>query len=397
MQVSALPASTMQRVASIKSTGGSSTLMTPTKSSAARSSSSPASSSNLSKASDASLRTSRQQLPTIAGSPSVGPVGAPPKVNHHAVHHDANGHSSLHAPSNMSLSNTFNGSMREKDTPTKIPRISGRTSATSSPQSTSRNPSSAMGSSRRMSLNNSSMSNVSSNNTEVPPSPQAASFVSDFGVLEQSELGTMKPGSSAPAASTARGLAPRSSPQSISRVPRGSGIPGSSQTSSKRPVPRESLSYTGGLRKSSITSLSTTAYDPSTKESIGTFISSNTTASQRLSALSPSRSIKAKMGLPAPRIISSANSSNLQSGSPSSSRQSFSTPSPVLGLVDEDELLGDEEMMAYIRRTQARKLASGARKEDLDEMLRFPEPLPPLPPSTPTCELLHPSFISLCP
>ena len=39
-------------------------------------------------------------------------------------------------------------------------------------------------------------------------------------------------------------------------------------------------------------------------------------------------------------------------------------------------MLGDEEMMQYIKRLQARKLANGAKKEELEEMLRFPEPQP---------------------
>jgi len=58
---------------------------------------------------------------------------------------------------------------------------------------------------------------------------------------------------------------------------------------------------------------------------------------------------------------------------------SISTPSPVPA-IDEEEVLGDEEMMGYIRRQQAKKLANGARKEDLDELLRFPEPIPPASP-----------------
>ena len=72
------------------------------------------------------------------------------------------------------------------------------------------------------------------------------------------------------------------------------------------------------------------------------------------------------------------------SSSPSSSgRQSLSTPSPVPSAIDEEEMLGDEEMMAYIRRQHAKKLASGASQESLDEMLKFPEPLPPGVPSSP--------------
>jgi dual specificity tyrosine-phosphorylation-regulated kinase 2/3/4 len=71
-------------------------------------------------------------------------------------------------------------------------------------------------------------------------------------------------------------------------------------------------------------------------------------------------------------------------GSPSSSRQSLSTPSPAPSSVDEEELLGDEEMLHYIRRQQAKKMATGATQEELDEMLRFPEPLPPATPSSPS-------------
>ncbi|KAG8926030.1 hypothetical protein FRC01_009429 [Tulasnella sp. 417] len=356
MQIQALPQTTSQRVANLK---GSSTLMTPTKSTIARTQPSPA--SQMSKASDASLRSSRHQLPTIAGSPSVGPVTG------HAVAHVAPS-TSLYA----SATTTANTSYREKDTPTKIPRISGRTSTTSSPQSTHRNPA-TMTSSRRMSLNNSSMSNQSSNNTEVPPSP----LISDFGVIEQAEVG-MKAGAGVPTASSTTRA--RASPSSVSRMK--SGIPAAS-LSSKRPVPRESLTFGGNLRKSStnsVTSLSTAVSEAPSAAA------SHTTASSRLSALSPSKikMLSPKVSLPAPRLISNSTATpSLHNGSPSSGRQSLSTPSPVPSNVDEDELLGDEEMMAYIKRTQARRLASGARQEDLDEMLKFPEPSPPIPPSSP--------------
>lgn len=72
--------------------------------------------------------------------------------------------------------------------------------------------------------------------------------------------------------------------------------------------------------------------------------------------------------------------------SPSSSRQSLSTPSPVPSTVDEEELLGDEEMMQYIRRQHAKKLASGATQAELDELLKFPEPTAPTVPLSPTSE-----------
>lgn len=68
--------------------------------------------------------------------------------------------------------------------------------------------------------------------------------------------------------------------------------------------------------------------------------------------------------------------------SSSSGRQSISTPSPVPQL-DEEELLGDEEMLEYIKRQQARKLANGAKKEELEDLLKFPEPITPTPPQSP--------------
>jgi dual specificity tyrosine-phosphorylation-regulated kinase 2/3/4 len=55
----------------------------------------------------------------------------------------------------------------------------------------------------------------------------------------------------------------------------------------------------------------------------------------------------------------------------------------VSSVVDEDEVLGDEEMMAYIKKQQAKKLAAGVSQAELDEMLRFPEPIAPGNPTSP--------------
>ncbi|EGN96122.1 hypothetical protein SERLA73DRAFT_141318, partial [Serpula lacrymans var. lacrymans S7.3] len=46
-------------------------------------------------------------------------------------------------------------------------------------------------------------------------------------------------------------------------------------------------------------------------------------------------------------------------------------------------MLGDEEMMNYIRRQQTKKMANGATQAELDELLKFPEPIPPASGSTP--------------
>jgi len=78
----------------------------------------------------------------------------------------------------------------------------------------------------------------------------------------------------------------------------------------------------------------------------------------------------------------------VHAGTPSSSRQSLSTPSPVPSVIDEEELLGDEEMMQYIRRQQTKKMANGASQVELDDLLKFPEPIPPSTSLTPEGQLL---------
>lgn len=67
-----------------------------------------------------------------------------------------------------------------------------------------------------------------------------------------------------------------------------------------------------------------------------------------------------------------------------SSRQSLNVaPSPVPSALDDEEAAGDEEMMAYIRRQQAKKMANGASQKELDDLLSFPEPLTPAVARTP--------------
>ncbi|CAE6531983.1 unnamed protein product, partial [Rhizoctonia solani] len=96
----------------------------------------------------------------------------------------------------------------------------------------------------------------------------------------------------------------------------------------------------------------------------------------RLSILSPTKLkfLSPKVNLPVTRVADTS-SRGFVPGTPSSSRQSLSTPSPVPQEVDEEEIAGDEEMAAYIKRLHARKLAAGAKREELDEMLKFPEPI----------------------
>ena len=65
------------------------------------------------------------------------------------------------------------------------------------------------------------------------------------------------------------------------------------------------------------------------------------------------------------------------SRSPALSETGSTTSSGIGAAVEEEERLGDAEMEAYIKRSQSKKLASGAKQEDLDKLLQFPEPVAP--------------------
>ena len=65
----------------------------------------------------------------------------------------------------------------------------------------------------------------------------------------------------------------------------------------------------------------------------------------------------------------------------------LATPSPVSSSTDDDdEVAADEEMMQYTKRQQARKIAHGVKKEELDDT-RFPDSIVPAPACTPACAL----------
>lgn len=341
MQMSAITPVTAQRVASLKSTSSNSSLSTPsapTRNPSTSSRLTAQTASSMQKQSDPSLR--GRQLPTIAGSPSVGSVNSQtfkePKE-----------------PPPSSLLNSVAGN--SKETPTRIPRISSRTSAVGSP--TLKN-STALAD-RRASLN---VSGLVTGLTDPSPTPGESSF-NEFGVLENGDKSPSKPIASAQRQSV------RGSPSS--RVPRQVSAP-SSGAPTPRKSNRDSVSF-GGLRKASVGSVaSSSSAAPSESH-------------HRFSALSPSKGFKMltpKMSLPTSRS-SASQSIHQGNNSPSSSRQSLSTPSPAPSLVDEEELLGDEEMLQYIRRQQTKKMANGASQKELDDLLSFPDLLPPGQPSTP--------------
>ncbi|KAF8197418.1 hypothetical protein BJ912DRAFT_1020757 [Pholiota molesta] len=289
MQMSALEPVTAQRVAKLKS---STTTSAGTSSRASTSSTSSRLTSqtvsSMQKQSDTSLR-SRNQLPTIAGSPSVGTTGT---SSSQTLKDGRDATSSLNSSSGL-----------PKETPTKIPRISSRTSAVPSPPNKSSG--SALGTRRASGL---------------------ALLDQRVGVMESED-----------------GATPKVQPPSI----RSSPLPAPASR-----VPRQTPNV-----------------------------------SSTLSLLAPKTTARAS--------TSGLNQSVRQTtGSPSSSRQSLSTPSPVPSTIDEEELLGDEEMLHYIRRQHAKKLATGANQEELDEMLKFPEPVAPGTPSSPASKYLEKSSSS---
>ncbi|KAF8078194.1 CMGC/DYRK/DYRK2 protein kinase [Lyophyllum atratum] len=352
MHMSALEPATAQRVARLKPSNSTSTpVAQPTLSRTASSTSRLTSQtvSSMQKQSDSSLR-SRNQLPTIAGSPSVGTNWT-------------NSSQTLkefkEPPSSMM--NSVSG--HPKETPTKIPRISSRTSAAASP------PLKGSGSALSIRRASATVNVAEPASSSTNPSPSGA--INEFGVMDYGEETPAK---------TAKHSSIRASPSmSTSRVPRQS-----IASNSIRKGSRDSVSFTARKAStSSITSMSTPAASTETS-----------THHHRFSALSPSKLklLAPKISLPTARSSNAAGQGIHQAmNSPSSSRQSLSTPSPAPSTVDEEELLGDEEMLHYIRRQQAKKMAAGATQEELDELLQFPEPLPPGTPTSPSSTLRNSS------
>ncbi|KAF5357893.1 hypothetical protein D9756_001787 [Leucocoprinus leucothites] len=343
MQMSALEPATAQRVAKLKSSTSSTASAAPIASRTPSISSrvTAHTASSMQKLSDASLR-SRNQLPTIAGSPSVGTHSQISKENRE--------------PSNSSL-NTVSG--LPKETPTKIPRISSAASARPSPPL--KNSTSALASRRA-----SGLASASAN-----PSPTG---------LSTSEFGVINDDNTTPKSTMHQSLIRASPSTSTSRLPRQSTTNTNNGGILPRKSNRDSMSFIG-LRKPSTGSVASFSTPANTAEP--------PPSSHRFSALSPSKGLKLLGPKPSLRSSGSSSSQAVQPtrSSPSSSRQSLSTPSPVPSTMDEEEILGDEEMRNYIKRQQAKRLAAGANQEELDELLKFPEPIAPVPPQSPDAVL----------
>ena len=156
---------------------------------------------------------------------------------------------------------------------------------------------------------------------------------------------------------------------STSRVPQ---VHNSTSTSSSY-IPckghRDSISF-GGLRKSSTVPLALWPRSIQLHLATHPHQTSTQTSSHLFSALSPSKGLKLlspKVSLTHSRLSNSSN--NHQVATPSSSCLSLWTPSPVPSSVDEEELLGYEEMLQYIKQQQQKKLAHGAIQDELDMLL----------------------------
>ncbi|KAF8652724.1 hypothetical protein AX16_004223 [Volvariella volvacea WC 439] len=358
IQVPALAAVTAERVARLKPS--TSVTSIPPASPAVRT---PSVSSRLTaqtissmqKQSDSSLR-SRTHLPTIAGSPSVVTPG---------------GNNTIPLRHDKDLVHSLPGFAKE--TPTKIPRISSRTSAVVSPP-----PGKPLASglqARRTSTNPPAPSSANPSPTSIP--------INEFGVIESGDSGST-------GKTPVRQASIRASPSIVSRVPRQSSGTTLSSGVLPRKSNRDSISF--GIRKASTGSVNSV----STPAAVAT---ESTNAHPRFPALSPSKGLKflsPKVSLSNARpSASTAPPVYRTTDTPSSSRQSISTPSPAPSSIDEEELLGDEEMMHYIRKQQAKKLASGATQEELDEMLKWPEAAPPVVPVPPQEVLrLQPHYLS---
>lgn len=103
--------------------------------------------------------------------------------------------------------------------------------------------------------------------------------------------------------------------------------------------------------------------------SIPTSVSSSSIASRNTLNNTP----KTRTAVPA---VSSRSSTNLAGSTPLTAK--VRAPRQ-----NEDEMVADEEMMAYIRRSQARRLAAGAKLSELEAMLAFPEDVHPTPRMSP--------------
>lgn len=122
--------------------------------------------------------------------------------------------------------------------------------------------------------------------------------------------------------------------------------------------------------------------------------SSVASTADSLSSSRTSRTLNmpSKMAIPSRMSKSSTTPSLSPAPGTDSGRSSAASSAPS---VAEEELRGDEEMSAYVRRQQAKKTAAGVSPDTIRKMFEFPDPTAPLPPldSRGTCSLLTSHFV----
>ncbi|EIW71932.1 hypothetical protein TREMEDRAFT_41420 [Tremella mesenterica DSM 1558] len=197
--------------------------------------------------------------------------------------------------------------------------------------------------------------------------------VSEFGTLGN----TSQPRQSTSISHRAHLLAPMSSRPEARRPvvrpsepPRPEGVPPSKRHLPTLPSSATAMTISASAKRTS-KDLRPTASRRSSKDT-----SSGVEEDQ--GTMKASKSLHSKLGVPRSARITSSSSVGAP-GSATTFRSSAlvgdsSSPSPF----EDDEVLGDAEMKAYVKRRQARKAAG--KKEDLTDVQGFPEDVPPAEP-----------------
>ncbi|KAK4058399.1 serine/threonine protein kinase, CMGC, dual-specificity [Microbotryomycetes sp. JL221] len=403
MQVSPLPAFTAQKIDSMESLAQVATDVNP---------STFDSTSSFPNDRVARLQASTKgTLPTIVGSPSSKPVALAGDVPRHIS-------SSLSPPPSPPPSSR---------TPTKIPRLLPQRAAGSfaterdvSPsappaipiRSAHRRPSSHQGTTPDLSLQSTSASSSSTGVSEsdsLGPNGEQTANDKDNATYGVKPLATRKrldtdsqiprsrsstlvgPGKQSQDAATpavvTSGTASSSSSAIKSRRRRsGAPIDDSVSASVHRGVrtaslqtPRLSDSRTqptvSSVRKISVKGPDSIAASRRVSGPIGKLDSSTSSSSLSASTTRAVKSIASKVSLQT-RLPRSSTAPALSSMTSDSGRSSAGSYRPQ---VTEDEILGDEEMAAYVKRQKASKAAAGTSNETIRKMFEFPDPIEPSP------------------
>ncbi|GAA5884460.1 hypothetical protein JCM6882_005260 [Rhodosporidiobolus microsporus] len=401
MQMNALPPATARRVESMSSSSyskppsaTSSLLQTPR------------------------TRTSKLQdsvkanLPTIAGSPST-----------HAYGVGAEGTRVFHP--NPSPSTT---PPPVSHTPTKIPRLKGTSSATTSPRTSPVIPPPGStklgvrrGSSRGSNLDAASTvsGSLSSPNLEetsefgiVNREPGLSIGEKTLSTRRRVDSDTVGPSQIPRSRSTTSGVSSLSSstrtvkepveppPAARNAVPRAGRRPSTVEEEKRTPSASSSRALPRSSTLSSSTSRLPSQSDASSSSSTVTGLSASTrkpltirpsetgvrrasvpanVASESLASVRSSKSMSSKMSIPS-RVPKPASTSARLSPSTTESGRS-SSASGTFG--SDDKVKGDEEMGEYVKRQIARQVGKGVAEETVRKMFEFPDPTEPLPPLSP--------------